>query len=257
MVEAPKLRIFYNNVKKYNNKKIILIDGNSKYNFFNNKIIKNIDYIGKHLWLYLDNGYVRIHFMMYGRIIINKIYKDKKPQLSLKINNDHVYFYSCSIKYYDTQKEMEENKIGDNKINISHKLYDKSYHKNFILENKEKCKNMLLCDFLLIQDIFPGVGNILKNEALYRCKLNPFAKVKNINKFDIECIVENLYKVSYDMYKLEKNINEKNFSVIWKKVREDIFQIYFKKICPLEHKVKIKWCGEKDRKTYYCETCQI
>ena len=58
------------------------------------------------------------------------------------------------------------------------------------------------------------------------------------------------------MYKLEKHITENNFSIIWKQVRENVFKIYFRKTCPLNHKVNIKWCGNKDRKTYYCDICQ-
>lgn len=256
MVEAPKLRIFYNQIKKYKNKYIKLITQKDKYMFFHNRFLKNIDYIGKHLWLCFDKGYVRIHFMMYGRIIINKLYKNRKPQISLKIGSDKIHFYSSSIKYYKNEKEMNKNKIGKNIIDISHKLYDKIYHIEYIIKNINKYKNILLCDFLLIQELFPGVGNILKNEALYRCKLNPFSKVKSINKKDIECIINNLHKIVIKMYKLEKYINDTNFSIIWKQVRDNIFKIYLKKTCPLRHKIKIIWCGDKDRKTFYCEKCQ-
>jgi formamidopyrimidine-DNA glycosylase len=256
MVEAPKLRIIYNTLKKYKNSKIKLNIKKDKYLFLENKIIKDIDFIGKHLWLYLDIGYVRIHFMMYGRIIVNKIYKNKAPQLSLIIDKDIINFYSSSIKYYDNEKNMLENKVGENKIDITHKLYNIDYHKKLVNINKTKYNNYLLCDFVLMQELFPGVGNILKNEALYRCKLDPFNKVKNIKKKDINCIIDNLHKVALNMYKLEKNITEDNFSVIWKQVRDNIFHIYFKKMCPSNHKVKIKWCGDKDRKTYYCDICQ-
>jgi len=256
MVESPKLRIIYNNIKKYKNKRIKLITKKEKYDFLHNKIINNIDFIGKHLWLYFDKGYLRIHFMMYGRITINKIYKNRNPQLSIKIGKDIINFYSSSIKYYKTEKTMLENKIGQNIIDISHKKYDIEYHKNLVISNKEKYNDLLLCDFVLQQELFPGVGNILKNEALYRCRLDPFDKVKNISSENIVCIIDNLHRVVKKMYKLEKHIKEENFSVIWKQVREKVFKIYFRKTCPLNHKVKIKWCGDKDRKTYYCDICQ-
>lgn len=36
-----------------------------------------------------------------------------------------------------------------------------------------------VCDVLLDQSVLPGVGNIIKNEALFLTALNPVVKVRN------------------------------------------------------------------------------
>ena len=44
----------------------------------------------------------------------------------------------------------------------------------------EKNPEELVCDILLDQNIFTGVGNIIKNEVLFRIRLHPETKIKNI-----------------------------------------------------------------------------
>jgi hypothetical protein len=47
------------------------------------------------------------------------------------------------------------------------------------------------------------------------------------------------------MYIYERKINDNNFSKIFGKVKNDLFKIY--------HKLKIKYIGKTNRKTYFCE----
>ena len=37
--------------------------------------------------------------------------------------------------------------------------------------------DMLVCDALLVQSIFAGVGNIIKNEVLFRIRLHPLSTI--------------------------------------------------------------------------------
>ncbi len=47
-------------------------------------------------------------------------------------------------------------------------------------EKLKKTPSVLICDTLLEQDIFAGVGNIIKNEILYRVKVHPESKNRKI-----------------------------------------------------------------------------
>lgn len=44
----------------------------------------------------------------------------------------------------------------------------------------KKMPDQLICDTLLEQDIFSGVGNIIKNEILYRIHIHPESKTGKI-----------------------------------------------------------------------------
>lgn len=254
MVEAPKIKIFYNKIKKYINKYIKKIKSNKKeYDILVGQIIKNIYFIGKHTWFEFEDFYMRIHFIMYGRININKLYKKRKPQLTLYIDKNKIYFYKSSIKIIkgtDLKKYLISKEIYD----ISNDSYSEKLHKKFIKKNLDKFKNVYITDFILDQRLFPGVGNILKNEVLYQSKIHPKLKVKKININKIYYIIDLLKIICDKMYFYEKNINENNFSKIFNNVRNKVFKIYNKSICTYcNQKIKIKYLGNTNRKTYYCD----
>jgi endonuclease-8 len=254
MVEAPKIKIYHIKIKKYINKRIKQIKSNKKdYEILIGQIINNIYFIGKHLWFEFNDFYIRIHFVMYGRININKLYKKRKPQLTLYIDKDKIYFYKSSIKIIN-KKELKKHVISKQEYDISNDLYSEELHKKFIEKNLIKFRNAYITDFILDQRLFPGVGNILKNEALYQCKIYPELKVKKINIEKIFCIINTLKKVCDKMYIYEKNINENNFSKIFNNVKKKVFKIYHKSICSYcGAKIKLKYLGKTHRRTYYCD----
>jgi len=170
MVEAPKIRIYYNSIKKFIGRKIDrAIYKKPEYGVFEGKIINDIYYIGKRTWIVLKSEnlvktYVRIH--MFGKVIVNEPYRERLPQLQLFIGNDTVYFYVPSIKFFDESNYLE-NTIGFQNMDLSHPSYDMTEHIDYVLKNKQDNTDENICDFILDQYLFPGVGNIIKNEGLY------------------------------------------------------------------------------------------
>lgn len=57
----------------------------------------------------------------------------------------------------------------------------------------KKQKGRMLCDVLLDQAVLPGVGNIIKNEALYDSGLHPIVKVCKIFLVAFSCILHFAY----------------------------------------------------------------
>ena len=64
----------------------------------------------------------------------------------------------------------------------------------------------MVCDALLDQNIFSGVGNIIKNEVLYRIKLHPETLVKNIPAINLTDLIKEARNYSFDFFKMEKRI---------------------------------------------------
>ncbi|MEO6290002.1 MAG: hypothetical protein ABIO76_08785 [Ginsengibacter sp.] len=105
----------------------------------------------------------------------------------------------------------------------------------------------LVCDTLLNQNIFAGVGNIIKNEVLFRIRLHPETKMKDIPARKINGLIKEARNYSFDFLKWKKEfVLKKNWLA------------HTKKICPRDYVPFIKkYCGKTKRRTFYCEICQV
>lgn len=105
----------------------------------------------------------------------------------------------------------------------------------------------MICDILLNQEIFAGVGNIIKNEALFITKVYPESKVKNIPEKKLKEIVKVAREYCFDFYK-------------WKKahVLKKHWLIHTKSVCPRCHVPAVKvYLGKTNRRTFFCPNCQV
>ncbi len=278
MVEAPRIRIITEQIQNIKNKYIKNAVGTS-YKKMNRDligfIIRKIWFAGKYIYLLVEQhetSYViRTHLMMYGRIIVAKEilpryfmafeladHINDTDDLSNETPKLYVSWYFSQIKLldptcgtdeivsnYDTcssQKSIMDSFILM-KRDISHPDFDPVILKKYIKQNLKSYLEMLVVDFLLDQNIFPGVGNILQQEALYRCKILPTHVVSDLNDTNIDCLIQELYLVTnqlYDHYKKNDGFSG------------NILQIYHKSVCPLDHKTVTKYTGLRNRRTTWC-----
>ena len=115
---------------------------------------------------------------------------------------------------------------------------------------KKKIKKIpqeLVCDTLLNQNIFTGVGNIIKNEVLFSIHLHPETKMEAIPARKLAELIKEARNYSFDFLKWKKDfVLRKNWLA------------HTKKICPRDHVAFIKkYCGKTKRRTFYCEICQV
>src|SRR5205085_1054389 len=112
---------------------------------------------GKHFLICFKDYTIKVHFLLFGSYRINE-QKETPPRLHLQFAKGELNFYACSVK------EIEENL--DNIYDWSGDVLSETWSG---LKAKKKLKaqpHMLVCDALLNQHIFAGVGNIIKNEVL-------------------------------------------------------------------------------------------
>lgn len=218
---------------------VINVGGNTKENkeIILGKKVLDVKSFGKNLIFEFDSIYLIVHFLMYGSFRINEKRENKFERLSISFNNTVVNFYNTSIKI----KKKDEFKY-DESIDIMNENFNKSRAKDFIKNSEE-----LICDVLLYQDIFAGVGNIIKNEALFRAKVHPLSISKKIEDKLIDELIDKVISFSYEFYLVRK----------FNKSLKNHLLIYGKKYCSENgEKVKIKYLGKTKRKTYFCDTCQ-
>lgn len=260
MVEAPRIRFFCETIEKFESRRIIGACGTS-YNKLNinliDSIIVNIWFCGKNLFLYLKGAkksyLIKIHFMMYGRVVVDG--NHPKPhikipnfQLTLEKNNVLSWYFS-QIKLVDKSYLKLSNKMVY--FDVSHSLFDSvKLLKHVRTTINQIDPTLIVVDFLLDQNVFPGVGNILQQEALYTCRILPLRKVYTLSKKDFVCLINALHNLAISLYKLDV-ANTSYYE------RHLILKIYHKSRCEFDHKTITKYLGTRERRTTWCPICQI
>ena len=104
----------------------------------------------------------------------------------------------------------------------------------------------MVCDALMEQDIFAGIGNIIKNESLFRIGLHPESIVSNVPHEKLWGMIKEARNYSFDFLKWRKEL-----------VLQKHYLIYNKKLCSnCQTKVTRKHMGIKNRRSFFCENCQ-
>lgn len=240
MPEGPSIVILKGELQSFIGCGIINVRGNSKAGI---EIIKGHKIIdikswGKHLLILLDNELtIRIHFMLFGSYMINGK-KDRAERLGLDTDKGEVNFYACSVKFIEGTL--------DDFYDWSADVMSETWNP---IKAKKKLKlnpDALVCDVLLNQDIFAGVGNIIKNEVLFRTRVHPESKIGKLSSRKINELVTDARTYSFQFMDWKREyILRKNWLVHTKKtcVRCNI---------PLVR----KHLGKTNRRSFFCTRCQ-
>lgn len=161
MPEGPSILLVREATAKFAGKEIIAVDGNSKIDqgrLLNKKIIEFKSW-GKHFLICFDNFTLKVHFLMFGSYTIDEKKPDRAIKLHLKFKNGEINLYACSLTYL----EGDINQHYDWSADVMNDQWDKKKAKAKLKEIPE----VLICDALLDQDIFAGVGNIKMETILH------------------------------------------------------------------------------------------
>src|SRR6185436_11778061 len=139
---------------------------------------------------------VRVHFLMFGSYLINER-KEQAVRLNLTFKNGEINFYSCSVKILEGDADAHY----DFTIDVMNDAWDPKKAKAKL----KQIPNQLICDALLEQDIFSGVGNIIKNEILYRVRVHPESLVGKIPALKINKLIEEARNYSFEFLEWKRN----------------------------------------------------
>ena len=156
MPEGPSIVILKEAVSSFKGKKITSISGNTQVELdhLRGKKIINFKSWGKHFLICFRGEAIRVHFMLFGSYRINER-KSTPARLSLSFDNGELNFYACSIKLL----EGDLDELYDWSADVMSDEWSAPKSKKKLKE----MTNTLVCDALLDQNIFAGVGNIIKN----------------------------------------------------------------------------------------------
>ena len=240
MPEGPSIVILKEEVSSLKGKRILKVEGNSTQDIQRLSGQKIIDFKswGKHFLICLKDFTVRIHFMLFGSYRINE-QKEAPPRLRLIFKEGEINFYACSIKIIE--EKLDE--VYDWTSDVMSDVWDPKAAR----QKLKKVPDALVCDALLNQNIFTGVGNIIKNEVLFRIRVHPESQIGDIPAKKITELIKEARHYSFEFLE-------------WKKqyVLRKHLLAHTKKICPRCNIPFIKkHCGKTNRRSFFCTNCQV
>lgn len=240
MPEGPSLVIAKEEMMPFQGKKIIAVSGNTKIGkerLVNRKLIE-IKTWGKHL-LFIFSGFsVRVHFLMFGKYLVNSR-KDTVPRLSLQFAKGEINLYTCAVRIIE--EPLDE--IYEWSADVLSDEWDPVAARKKLKANPDS----MVTDVLLDQNIFSGVGNIIKNEVLYRIKLHPKTRVGDVPPRKLGELIKQARQYSFDFLEWKKEYTLRKH-----------WLAHTKKTCSRDgDKIVKEYLGKTQRRTFFCNTCQV
>lgn len=240
MPEGPSIVILKELAEEFVGKKILRTQGNSKID--QSRLIglqiKSLRTFGKQFLIELSGFSIRVHLLMFGSYLINER-KEIVPRLSLQFaNNKEINFYACSVKYL----EGDLDELYDWSADVMSETWDPAAARAKMRALPES----FVCDLLLDQTIFSGVGNIIKNEILFRTRVHPLSQAAALPAQKLRALVAEARKYSFEF-------------LAWKKafVLKKHWLAHNKSTCP---RCNIPFTrahlGKTHRRSFFCEKCQ-
>lgn len=241
MPEGPSILILKENARKFIGRKIISASGNAKIEMdkLPGLIFEEYKIFGKQSYLVVEPFTIRIHLLMFGSYSVDENSKpERQLRLHLEFENGDLYFYSCSVKLLDSAVLKEIDWDAD--------VLSDDWKP---LKARKKLKaqpETLVCDALLDQNIFSGVGNIIKNEVLFRIGVHPESLVGKLPPKKLSALIFEARNYNFDFLRWKKEyVLKKNWLV------------HTKKICPKCGEPLTKnHLGITNRRSFYCEKDQ-
>ena len=194
---------------------------------------------GKHFLVELPDFSLRVHFMLFGSYRINEQKSWAVPRLSLGFDNGELNLYACSVRFIEEPLDL----VYDWWADVMSEHWDPALARKRLRAQPDT----LVCDALLDQDLFAGVGNIIKNEVLFRIRVHPLSTVGALPPGKLRELVEQARQYSFDFYEWKKQF-----------VLKKHWLAHAKRTCPrCDVPLRKAHLGRTQRRSFFCEDCQV
>ncbi|KFN49930.1 DNA-formamidopyrimidine glycosylase family protein [Arenimonas composti] len=172
MPEGPTLIMLAEEAARFRGKTVRQVSGNAKtldLQRMRGRRLRRIRTWGKHLLLEFAGFSLRVHLMLFGSWRIDARKPGRTPTVRLNFDNGELEFYASSLKYVEGELDDTYDWAGD----VLSDAWDPAKARRKLKKQPDE----IVADALLDQDVFAGVGNIIKNEVLYRIGVDPRSTV--------------------------------------------------------------------------------
>ncbi len=239
-MEGPPLKALAEGLSFLENQSIADVWGNTKAGKegLKGERLNRIYTVGKRLVIEADSLAAVIHFLMFGSYRVDERREGMDPRLSLSLNGHELNFYNCSVKIFS--KDQLEG------LDAKSDILNPDFARERAMEAAQG-HGGIIADLLLDQAIFAGVGNIIKNEALFEATIHPASLSKNIPSEKMKDLLEQTIRFSNAFYEVKRT----------DRPLKPILKIYQKRICSgCKSRIQRKKMGERKRMTFFCPECQ-
>lgn len=237
MPEGPSIILIKEHLQKFVGEKVIGTSGNAKFDkyWLNNEVLSDIKTFGKQLYLLFDTAAIRIHLLMFGSYSIDQQTKtDRSLRLMIQFETGSIFFYTCSAKIVD--------KTFLSEIDWEADVMSPIWNPKKAKKKLKSLPDIMICDALLDQNIFSGVGNIIKNEVLFRIRVQPESLIGKLPAKMIDKLIVEARNYSFDF------LNWKREFVLKKH-----WLVHNKSICPkCGERLTRNHLGKTKRRCFYC-----
>jgi endonuclease-8 len=184
---------------------------------------------GKHLLFVFANGTVKVHLGLFGDVLVNET-KKVSPSFYLHFTNGEINGYV--VKAQKLEKPLKE--VYDWRVDILSPSFSPAHVKELLKGQAGKT----IDDVLMNQDIFSGVGNKIRNEALYRAGIHPQSIIGKIPPAKITALISAVVKYAKLFYNnLRKTGENKSFQVYQQEHTPDGSEVTMKVLTKTKRKI--------------------
>ena len=248
-MEGPSLCLAAAQLQPFSGKRIERVAGNSTIGIqrLEGQTVEEIFSWGKHLVFQLESFALRVHFMLWGtfaatvmgRSVTGDYRRGGPPRLVLEFPNGEITIWAASVRFVE---DANVKAAYDFTADVMSDRWDG----RAALVKVRAFPRAEIADVLLDQAIFAGVGNIIKNEVLFRTRVSPLARVRSLSDYRLRRLVADARTFSFRFLELRRMFS----------LRKNL-EIYGRSTCPrCGGKVARRVHGQRARRSFFCAKCQ-
>ncbi|AWA30344.1 endonuclease [Flavobacterium magnum] len=239
MPEGPTIVILREQLAPFTGEKVTAAHGTARIDLsrLEGQHITAFKSWGKHCLICVRGFSIRIHLLMFGSYRIND-HKDVAPRIGLTFNDGEINFYTCAVK-------LLEGDVNDH-YDWTADVMNDNWNARLAKKKLAAIPEQMICDALLEQDIFSGVGNIIKNEVLYRVRLHPESLCGSIPDAKLRELIREARQYSFEFLEWKKKSELKKHWLAYTKKTCKRCNLPFAK----------KYTGTGKRRSFFCAKCQ-
>lgn len=206
--------------------------------------------LGKNILLFFDDVAIRIHLMMYGSIHIYGVEEPlSKPAERIRMMisgmRKKLVVYNAPIVEVDEGSAI----VGRLKNSLGPDPLGGDWDAEKAMENVLKFTNERIGVVLLNQSVIAGIGNILRNEILFRAGIHPERVIADLSPEELKKIINLAERLSKEFLELKlKGDDLRKMLLVYGRSG---------KLCRnCANPIRLYVQKPINRKTFVCENCQ-
>ncbi|WP_353099673.1 DNA-formamidopyrimidine glycosylase family protein [Stenotrophomonas lactitubi] len=240
MPEGPSIVLLREAAARFKGRTVRSVSGNSRIDLapLLGRRVKSVRSWGKHFLLEFSRCSLRIHLLLFGSWRIDER-KEAPPRVALRFDNGELNFYACSVKMIDEPLDEVYDWRSD--------VMSDAWEPRLARKKLKAMPQVLACDALLDQSVFAGVGNIIKNEVLFRIRVHPATRVGDLPPAKLTAMIREARTYSFEFLDWKRAFTLKQH-----------WQVHTRRTCPAcGGTISKLHMGTTQRRTFFCPRCQV